>query len=197
MLFSGHSRSEAAKEAAQSWYALYTRHQHERAVAGMLCGNGFEVFLPLYTALHRWKDRRKTIWLPLFPGYLFLHGGLERRLQVVSTSGVFNFVGPGGLPTVIPQPEIDVIRRTVEANLRAEPWPFLKSGDWVRVTAGPLAGIEAVLVREKGRHRLVLSVDLLQESVAVEIGADCVEPIRTRYRPANVDWAPMGVPARA
>ena len=193
MPFTDRLEFEAEEKVAGSWYALYTRHQHERVVAGMLCGKGFETFLPLYSAIHRWKDRRKKVSLPLFPGYLFLHGGLERRLQIVSTPGVFSFVGPGSLPAAIAQAEIDAIRRTVEANLRAEPYPFLKAGDWVRVTFGPLAGIEAVLVREKGRHRLVLSVELLQKAVAVEIEADCVEPIKRCFRPVDVSWAASGV----
>lgn len=184
----GQTQSEAA-DPAQSWYALYSRHQHEKAVAGMLCGKGFQTFLPLYSVIHRWKDRRKTLWLPLFPGYLFLFGGLERRFQVVSTPGVFSFVGSGGHPAPIPQAEIDAIRRAVETHLQVQPYPFVKSGDRVRVIAGPLAGIEAVLIREKSLHRLVLSVELLQKSVAVEIGADYVEPIDTRYWPADVSWA--------
>jgi transcription antitermination factor NusG len=189
MLLGSEPQSEARREAAPSWYALYTRHQHERAVAAILCGKGFEIFLPLYSAVHRWKDRRKTVWLPLFPSYLFLRGGLDRRLQVVSTPGAFSFVGPGGQPAAIPQPEIDAIRRALETHLGVQPYPFLKSGDWVRVTAGPLAGIEAVLVREKSLHRLVLSVELLQKSVALEIEAECVEPIGTRSLRADANWA--------
>lgn len=197
MLSSCQTQLEIGKDLARSWYALYARHQHERAVAEMLCGKGFETFLPLYRAIHRWKDRRKTLWLPLFPGYLFLRGGLERRLQVVSTPGVFSFVGPVGHPAPIPQPEIDAIRTAVETCLQVQPYPFLKSGDRVRVTDGPLAGIEAVLVREKSLHRLVLSVELLQKSVAVEIGAECVEPISTRHPLADRSWAPARLAAGA
>ena len=185
--------SAAAGRPAPSWYALYTRHQHERAVAGMLGGKGFETFLPLYSAIHRWKDRRKAVWLPLFPGYLFLHGGLERRLEVVGTPGVLTFVGPGGHPGPIPQPEIDAIRQAIETRLQVQPYPFLRCGDLVRVIAGPLAGIEAVLVREKGLHRLVLSVELLQQSVALEIETACVEPVRAKY----VNGKPWPASARA
>src|SRR5579872_5021380 len=179
------------------WYALYTRHQHEKTVAGILSGKGFEVFLPLYRALHRWQDRRKLVELPLFPGYVFLQGGLERRLQVVSTPGVIHVVGAGGHPAPIPSLEIDAIRRTLDADLRTEPCPFLRVGDRVRVIAGPLAGIEAILVREKSLHRLVLSVDLLQKSVAVEIPVGCVEPIDPQYRPADANWIAARIPAGA
>ncbi|HEV2175934.1 MAG TPA: UpxY family transcription antiterminator [Terriglobia bacterium] len=174
-----------------AWYALYTRHQHERAIAAMLAGKGFEIFLPLSIVVHHWKDRRKTVVLPVFPCYVFLRGGLgggvERRSQVVSTPGVYSFVGAGGHPAVIPQPEIDAIRRTVDAGVGIEPHPFLKSGDWVRVITGPLEGIEGVLVRQKGLCRLVLSVELLQKSVAVEVEAEAVEKITTR-RP----WVGVG-----
>ena len=163
------TQPEIGGDPAQNWYALYCRYQHERAVAEMLSGKGFEAFLPLYSAIHRWKDRRKTVWLPLFPGYLFLRGGLTRQLQVVSTPGVVSVVGPHGHPEPIPQAEMDAVRRAVESRHAIQPYPFLKSGDWVRVTDGPLVGIEAVLVREKSLHCLVLSVELLQKSVAVEI----------------------------
>jgi transcription antitermination factor NusG len=172
------------RDLAPAWYALYTRHQHEKAIAAMLSSKGFEIFLPLSSAVHHWKDRRKTVVLPVFPCYVFLRGGLQggvdRRFQVVSTPGVYSFVGAGGHPAAIPQPEIDAIRRTVETGAGIESHPFLKSGDWVRVTTGPLEGIEGVLVRQKGLCRLVLSVELLQKSVAVEVEAEAVEKITAR-----------------
>ena len=179
-------------DAIESWYAIYTRHQHEKAIAGMLTSKGFEVFLPLYSAVHRWKDRSKTVLLPVFPCYVFLRGGMDRRFHVVSTPGVYSFVGAGDCPAPIPQPEIDAVRRAVETRLRVEPYPFLKSGDWVCVTSGPLAGIEGMLVRRKSACRLVLSVELLQKSVAVEIGTEAVERITTAPPAAR---ASRGAPA--
>jgi transcription antitermination factor NusG len=184
-------------EAIESWYAIYTRHQHEKTIAGMLMSKGFEVFLPLYSAVHRWKDRSKTVSLPLFPCYVFLRGGMDRRFHVISTPGVCSFVGTRDCAAPIPQPEIDAVRRAVETRLQVEPYPFLKSGDWVRVTAGPLAGIEGVLVRRQSHCRLVLSVELLQRSVAVEIGTEAVERITTRRPAAGVGWAPRRVPVWA
>lgn len=163
-----------------SWYALYTRHQHEKTVADILSKKGFEVFLPLYPTVHRWKDRNKHLSLPLYPSYVFLHGGLDRRLQIVSTPGVLSFVGTAGRAGVIPQTEIDAVRRLVESSLRVEPHPFLKCGDWVRVKFGPLEGIEGVLVRKKNSCRLVLSVELLEKSVAVEVDVCMVELVPPR-----------------
>jgi transcription antitermination factor NusG len=118
------------------WYALHTRHQHEKAAAGILQRKGFEIFLPLYTAVHRWQDRIKQVSLPLFLCYIFLRGGLHRWLQIMTTPGVSGIVGFGA-PAAIPTSEIEDVRRMVETTLRVEPHPFLKSGDWIRVKSGP------------------------------------------------------------
>ncbi|MCI0627055.1 MAG: UpxY family transcription antiterminator [Acidobacteria bacterium] len=157
------------------WYALYTRHQHEKTVTQILSGRGYEVFLPLYSEIHRWKDRTKQISLPLFPCYVFLHGQVQQRFQILSTPGVYSFVGSGGLPASIPPAEIEAVQRLVETSLRLEPHPFLTCDDRVRVTQGPLAGIQGILIRKKNLCRLVLSVELLQKSVAVEVDASVVE----------------------
>ena len=161
-----------------AWYALYTRHQHEKAVAHALSGKGFEVFLPLYSTAHRWQDRVKQLSLPLFPGYVFLRTGLERRFPVLTTPGVHHFVPNGDRPVPISEGEIDSVRQLTLKRARLEPHPFLRRGDWVRVKAGPLEGLEGILARWKATFRLVLSVDLLQQSVAVEVEASSVEPVR-------------------
>jgi len=157
------------------WYALYTRHQHEKAVAEILSNKGFEVFLPLYSVVHRWKDRTKDLSLPLYPCYVFLRDGLEHRLQILTTPGVHGIVGFAGRPCAIPDAEIDAVRQVIESSLRVEPYPFLRCGDRVRVKSGPLEGIEGILVRKKNSFRLVLSVELLQKSVAVEVDVSMVE----------------------
>lgn len=157
------------------WYALSTRHQHEKTVADLLTRKGFETFLPLYSVTHRWKDRSKVLNLPLYPSYVFLKGGFERRLQVLMTPGVLGVVSFAGQPGVIPDCEIEAIRRVVTNRLRVEPWPFLKCGDRVRVKDGPLEGVEGLLVRKKNDVRLVLSVELLSQSVAVELDSCLVE----------------------
>src|SRR5579863_2672698 len=173
------------------WYAIYTRHQHEKTVAESLSNNGIEVFLPLYGAIRQWKDRTKHILLPLFPCYVFLHGGLNRRVKVLSTPGVYSIVGLGGQPAAIQETEIEAIRRAVTSNLRVEPHPFLRCGDRVRVKAGPLAGIEGILIRKKGSFRLILSAELLEKSVAVEVDAFSVEPVSPR---TGAMPAPLGKP---
>ncbi len=158
-----------------AWYVLYTRHQHEKAVAQILTSKGFEILLPLYSTARRWKDRTKLLSLPLFPCYVFLRGGLERRLAIMTTPGVHALVSTAGQPTAIPPAEIDAIRRVVEGGARVEPHPFLKCGEWVRVKCGPLMGIQGILVRKKNLYRLVLSVEMLGKAAAVEIDAFLVE----------------------
>jgi transcription antitermination factor NusG len=168
--------NEAAEREESAWWALYTRHQHEKTVAEMLSAKGFEVFLPLYESMRRWKDRNKLLSLPLFPCYVFVRGGLNRRLQVVTTPGVHMILSRGEQVAIIPEAEIDAIRITVDGPYHVEPHPFLKCGERVRVTRGSLEGVEGVLVRKKNLCRLVLSVDMLAQSVAVEVNALDVEP---------------------
>jgi transcription antitermination factor NusG len=165
---------------SSDWWALYTRHQHEKTVATMLSAKGFEVFLPLYESTRLWRDRSKIITLPLFPCYVFLRGGLNRRLQVVTTPGVHMVLLCGERVAVIPEAEIQAIRRAVEGPFRVEPHPFLKCGERVRVTRGSLEGVEGILVRKKNLYRLVLSVDMMAKSVAMEIDATDVEPVTQR-----------------
>src|SRR5579872_3513519 len=114
---------------ATAWWALYTRHQHEKVVADMLSAKGFEVFLPVYESVRRWKDRSKVLSLPLFPCYVFVRGGLNRRLQVVTTPGVHMILSHGENVATIPEDEIQAIRLTVEGHFRVEPYPFLKCGE--------------------------------------------------------------------
>ena len=165
---------------ASAWWVLYTRHQHEKTVAEMLSAKGFEVFLPLYESMRRWKDRSKMLSLPLFPCYVFVRGGIHRRLQVVTTPGVHMILFHGERVATIPGVEIEAIRKVVEGPYRVEPHPFLKCGERVRVTHGSLLGVEGVLVRKKNLYRLVLSVDMMAKSVAVEIDAADVEPVGVR-----------------
>jgi transcription antitermination factor NusG len=159
------------------WWALYTRHQHEKAVAEMLAAKGLEVFLPLYQSQRRWKDRRIMLSLPLFPCYLFVRGGPHRRSQVVTTPGVHMIISVGEEAAEIPEREIDAIRRSLNGHFRVEPHPFLKCGQRVRVKRGSLEGLEGVLTRKKNLCRLVLNVEMLAQSVGVEIDAADVEPV--------------------
>lgn len=176
------------------WYAVYTRHQHEKSVGDMLEKKGFEVFVPLYQARRRWHDRVKTLALPLFPSYVFLRGAVDQQLRIVTTPGVHWMITVAGQVAVIPDEEIAAVKRLVESSLRVEPHPFLKCGDWVRVKTGPLEGVEGVLVRMKSLYRLVISVEMLQKSVAVEVGASDVERGRRPERlPRGIsEWQAIG-----
>jgi len=169
--------NSAENPCASFWHALYTRHQHENVVAQALSGKGFEVFLPQYRTVHRWRDRNKELMLPLFPNYVFIRGGLDRMLSIVSTPGVHSLVSWGARPADIPVEEIDAVRVLVESPLQVEPHPFLKCGDLVRVKSGPLEGIQGVLVRKTRGFRLVLSVEMLSQSAAVEVDINLVERV--------------------
>ena len=179
------------------WHALYTRHQHEKAVAKLLTGKGFDTFLPLYIAAHRWKDRVKQLSLPLFPCYVFLRGPLECWLPVLTTPGIRTVVGFGGQPAMIPALEIEAIRRVVESPVKAEPHPFIKCGDRVRIKLGPLQGIEGVLLRKKNQWNLLLSVEMLERSVAVEVDASIVERVYPSKPALSATLAPQNAPARS
>ena len=171
------------------WNAVYTRHQHEKSVAASLAGNGFEVFLPTYSTIRQWTDRKRQLSLPLFPCYVFVRGNFERRFQIITTPGVHSVVMFAGRPAVIPEIEVDAIRKAVDSKLGVEPHPFLQCGDWVRVTSGPLIDVEGILVRKKSSYRLILSAQLLGKSIAVEIDAFSVRPFPRRTSPVLVPAA--------
>lgn len=162
---------------SHGWYALYTRHQHEKTVHQELVGKGFESFLPLYTAVHQWKDRVKRVALPLIPCYVFIREPLTQWLPVLSTPGVHSVVSFGGRPASIPNTEIEAIQRVVESRVKVESHPYLQCGDRVRVTSGALRGLEGILIRKKNWYKLLLSIEMLQRSVAVEIEVTMVERI--------------------
>jgi transcription antitermination factor NusG len=161
---------------ASPWWAVYTRHQHEKVVAEMLSAKGFEVFLPLYESTRRWKDRRMVLSLPLFPCYVFVRGSLDRKLQVVTIPGIHMILYRGEQVAIVPNREIEALQKVVDGACQIEPYPFLKCGTRVRVIRGSLEGVEGILVRKKNLFRLVLSVDMLAQSVAVEVHADDVQP---------------------
>jgi transcription antitermination factor NusG len=182
----------AARNAAQdtAWCAVYTRHQHERTVEEALTGKGFEVLLPLYKSARHWNDRNKVLMLPLFPCYVFVRGGVTRRLAVLATPGVHMILKCGDLVATVPDEEIDAIRKTVNGPGKVEPHPFLKCGEWARIKRGPMQGIKGILVRKKNFCRLVLSVDMVSQSIAVEVDAADVEPIVAHSRGLAVNRDP-------
>jgi transcription antitermination factor NusG len=178
---------ETRLDPGSAWCAVYTRHQHEKTIGEMLKAKGFEIFLPLYESTRRWKDRQKLLSLPLFPCYVFVRGAHERRLPVLTTPGVHMIISRGERVATVPEEEIEAIRRTIEGPFRVEPHPFLRCGERVRVVRGSLEGVEGILTRKKNLFRLVLSVDMLAQSVSVEIDAMDVEPVVERNLVAVCD----------
>lgn len=172
-----------------AWHALFTRHQHEKSVALALSHKGYEVYLPLYRSARQWQDRVKQLWLPLFPGYVFLCEGMDRQLQILSTPGVIHIVAWGGQPAIVPESQLDAVRRILQSRLNVEAHPYLQSGDRVRVKTGPLMGLEGILIRPKGVARLLISMEMLGRSAAVEIDVRNVERIGPRLAPSGSEWA--------
>jgi len=160
------------------WYAACTSPRHEKKVAQQMEGNRIQHFLPLYRSVRRWKDRRKQLDLPLFPGYIFARFALRDRLQVLQLPGVVQLVGFSGKPAPLADVEIESLRSGLSGNLRVETHPYLKVGKRVRVRSGPMAGMEGIMVRRKEKFRVVLSIHLIQRSVAVEVDESEVEPVR-------------------
>jgi transcription antitermination factor NusG len=159
------------------WYALQVRPRFEKVIASMLLYKGYEGFLPLYRKRSRWSDRIKEIQFPLFPGYLFCRFDINKRLPILVTPGVMHVVGIGKTPHPVDEAEIAALQAVVISGLQAEPRSYLTAGQKVRIEIGPLAGVEGILVAIKGAKRLVLSVNLLQRSVSVEIDESWVVPI--------------------
>lgn len=155
--------------AGDLWFALSVKSRYEKIVAMFLENKGYEWFLPLYKARRLWSDRIKEIDTPLFPGYIFCQLDIYDRLPILVIPGVQHVVGGAKLPTPIESSEIEALQALSRTELAREPWPFLKAGDRVRIEYGSLAGAEGILLKIKGRHRLILSVTLLQRSVAVDI----------------------------
>src|SRR5579863_2829473 len=170
VLMTGH-QANGCGSGHHDWWAVYTRHQHEKTVAGNLSKNGVESFLPTYQVVRQWKDRKKHLSLPLFPCYLLVRATSEQRAQVLSAPGVYCIVSIAGHPAVIPATQVEAIQRAIGGSLSVEPHPFLHCGDWVRIKSGPLANVEGILLRKKGAYRLILSCELLQKSLAVEVDA--------------------------
>jgi transcription antitermination factor NusG len=158
----------------QHWFALTVKPRHEKTVAQSLRHRGLEDFLPLYSARRRWSDRVKAVEFPLFPGYVFCRFDYERRFPVVTTPGVISIVGFANLPTPVSEDEIAAVRTILASNLPAQPWPVVRVGQSIRIERGSLAGLQGILIREKDSLRVVISLELLQRAVAVEIDRDII-----------------------
>jgi transcription antitermination factor NusG len=188
MVTSGTSIAENAANAAEwldfraeyrevRWYAAYTSANHEKRVAEQMGVRKVENFLPLYASVRRWKNRRVTLELPLFPGYVFVRLALRDRLRVQTIPGVARLVGFGQTPAALPDEELDALRTSLRSGIRAVPHSLLTVGRRVRVKSGPLAGLRGILVKRKNRARLVISVELIHRAMVMEIEETDLEPV--------------------
>ena len=159
-----------------SWFAIWTRSRHEHVVREQLERKHFDAFLPTITKWSRWKDRKKKIDWPLFPGYCFARFEQEEALSILKCTGVVNIVSVEGKPAPIPDHEIEGIRLLLESDLQYDPCPLIREGTMVEVTHGALKGVVGRLVRKGAHARLILSVDLIGQGVSVEVDAADVKP---------------------
>jgi len=161
------------------WYAAYTSANREKTIAAELERRLVDYFLPLYSTVRRWKDRRVQLDLPLFPGYVFVHFALRDRLNVLQIPGVVHLVGFGGRATPIAEKEVARVREFLHLGIRAEPHPFLKAGRQICVKSGPLEGMQGIIVRRKNRNRLVISFHVIHRAVAVDMDLADLEVSQT------------------
>jgi transcription antitermination factor NusG len=164
-----------------AWYAVVVRSNFERIVAQSLRQKDYEVFLPAYMAKRRWADRVKVVERALFPGYLFCRMNLRERVPVLDTPGVASIVGIAKCAIPVPDSEIAAIQRVIESGLPLTVMPYLKVGQFVHIVHGPLAGVEGIVIASKNQSRLVVSVEMLQRSVTVEIESDWAEASKPAY----------------
>jgi transcription antitermination factor NusG len=166
----------AAQESSTNWFAAYTNSHHEKRVASHFGERQIESFLPLYSALHRWKNRCAVdLDLPLFPNYVFVHIDPRERVRVLEVPGVLSLVGFGRTLAPLSDFEVETLRSCV-GQRKIEPHPYLVIGERVRIKTGPMTGMEGVLVRKKSNFRVVLALDVIMQCVAVEVDADDLEP---------------------
>jgi transcription antitermination factor NusG len=149
-------------------------------IVAQLEGQGFECFLPKYKSIREWSDRKKEVEQPLFPGYVFCRFEYSQRRPVVVTPGVLQVVGCGRTPMPVEEREIEAIQLAIASEVPRQPWPYLAIGERVRIHTGRLSGLEGILVNFKGNHRVVLSVSLLQRSLALEVDLSWVASLEKR-----------------
>ncbi|HKT24490.1 MAG TPA: UpxY family transcription antiterminator [Terriglobales bacterium] len=172
--------SEALHFAPQ-WFAAYTTTRHEKAVAEHFAMRSIEAFLPLYKTQRLWRNGcRMNLELPLFPSYVFVRVPVRERVRVLEVPGVLSLVSAAGKPVPLPEADIQALRSSLPL-IRCEPHPYLKIGERVRIKCGTLEGMEGILLRKKGLLRVVLSLDLIMKSVAVEVDAEDVEPVVSSF----------------
>jgi len=168
-----------APSSGAAWYAVRTRSNFEQQAVAEVARKEFEVYLPASQVARQWKDRKKIISRPLFPGYFFVRMAdtNERRVAVLKTSGVVQILGFGKTIEPVPEDQVESIRRMLSANVPCFAHPFLQEGSRIRIRRGALKDLEGLLVRFKNGYRLVLSVDMLCQSVATEVDINDIEPL--------------------
>ena len=160
-----------------AWFAIWTRSRHEQVVREQIARKHFDAFLPTITRWSRWKDRKKKIDWPLFPGYCFARFDAEDALSILKCTGVVNIVSFEGKPAPIPEHELESIRLLIGSDLQFDPCPLIREGMLVEVIHGPLRGVIGRLLRkDEPKARLILSVDLIGQAVSVEVDAADVKP---------------------
>jgi transcription antitermination factor NusG len=161
------------------WYAIHSRSNFEKRIVRELERKGVHAYLPAYEEIHQWKDRKKRVDLPLFPGYVFAHftDGPATRLHILQTAGVVRILGHGSGIEPVPESQIDAVRTILRSGAAYSVHPLLRKGVRVRVVRGTLCGLEGVLARIKKQSRLIVSIPLLNQSVATEVNASDVEPV--------------------
>lgn len=159
------------------WFAIQVKSQYEKITAVALRNKGYEEFAPMYRTRRYWSDRVKELDLPLFPGYIFCRFDPLHRLPVLTSPGIVSIVGLGKSPEPVDDDEIARIQAIASSGVPDCPWPFLRAGQKIAVIRGPLRGVEGFLVSSKNQYRLVVSIHLLQRSVAAEINRDCIQSI--------------------
>ncbi len=177
------------------WFAILARTGREKNATLLLENAGYECYLPVIKFTRQWSDRLKEIELPLFPGYLFCRMNPHNRLPVLTTPGVMQIVGVGKTPIPVEEQEIDAIQRVGKSGISLMPWPYLQVGQEARIEAGPLRGVTGIVIRIKSGLKLVLSVNLLQRSIAVEIdrswigAAYPVRPAAHQIASSSIDFS--------
>lgn len=157
------------------WFAVYTKVRHEKKVDSEVRNRGLESFLPLVEKISSWKDRKKKVDFPLFPGYLFVKISPRERLNVLKVPGVVKILGSNGDITPVPEYQIEGIRNLLESGLNYEISGKYEKGKKVEVIKGPMSGTEGEIIRRSGHYKLVLSVDIINRSILVEVDIDQIE----------------------
>jgi transcription antitermination factor NusG len=165
-------------ESSAEWFAVETKHRFERKVAAQLAQKGFSVFLPMLTEYHRWTDRLKAITVPLFPGYAFVHLDQSRDScrAVLHTTGLIRFVSFGGVAASVPRKQVEDLQLLIRQRSSLSFHPFLQVGERVRIRGGCLDGLEGIL-EQRGKDKLVISIQSIQRSLAIEVQGYEVERI--------------------